>query len=140
MTHEKKCRCYEKRKNKINETKLPHLWNHHKISSCSGFCGTVSALSLSEWSGSRCWHWRVSDSSMCSQSDSTIYSTSLHNTIYPFSTRYNSNFNNYHLLNLTIMAKQYLLFAKKEIDTNKQSVSVNQVVQMEGYNYPKYVV
>ena len=38
------------------------------------------------------------------------------------------------------MAKQYLLFAKKEIDTNKQSVSVNQVVQMEGYNYPKYVV
>lgn len=31
------------------------------------------------------------------------------------------------------MAKQYLLFAKKEIDTNKQAVSVNQVVQMWGY-------
>ena len=38
------------------------------------------------------------------------------------------------------MAKQYLLFAKKEIDTNKQSVSVNQVVQMWGYNDPRYVV
>ncbi len=38
------------------------------------------------------------------------------------------------------MAKQYLVFARKEIDTNKQPVSMNQVVQMEGYNYPKYVV
>lgn len=38
------------------------------------------------------------------------------------------------------MAKQYLLFAKKEIDTNKQAVSVNQVVQMWGYNDPRYVV
>ena len=38
------------------------------------------------------------------------------------------------------MAKQYLLFAKKEIDTYKQSVSVNQVVQMWGYNDPRYVV
>lgn len=38
------------------------------------------------------------------------------------------------------MTKQYLLFAKKEIDTNKQAVSVNQVVQMWGYNDPRYVV
>lgn len=38
------------------------------------------------------------------------------------------------------MAKQFLLFANKEIDTDIQTVSVNQIVQMEGYNYPKYVV
>lgn len=38
------------------------------------------------------------------------------------------------------MAKQYLLFARKEIETNKQAVSVNQVVQMWGYNDPRYVV
>ena len=38
------------------------------------------------------------------------------------------------------MAKQFLLFANKEIDTDVQTVSVNQVVQMEGYDYPKYVV
>ena len=38
------------------------------------------------------------------------------------------------------MAKQFLLFANKEIDTNVQTVSVNQIVQMEGYDYPKYVV
>lgn len=30
MTHEKKCHSYEKRKKHI-ETKLPPLWNHHKI-------------------------------------------------------------------------------------------------------------
>ncbi len=34
MTHEKKCHNYEKRKKHI-ETKLPPLWNHHKI----GFVG-----------------------------------------------------------------------------------------------------
>lgn len=38
------------------------------------------------------------------------------------------------------MTKQYQLLANKVIDTNIQVVSVNQVVQMEGYNYPKYVV
>ncbi|MFV0538823.1 MAG: fusion protein [Dysgonomonas sp.] len=38
------------------------------------------------------------------------------------------------------MAKQFLLFAGKEIDTDTQTVSVNQIVQLEGYNYPKYVV
>ncbi len=38
------------------------------------------------------------------------------------------------------MTKQYQLLANKVIDTNVQVVSVNQVVQMEGYNYPKYVV
>jgi hypothetical protein len=30
------------------------------------------------------------------------------------------------------MAKQFLLFANKEIDTDVQTVSVNQIVQMEG--------
>ena len=38
------------------------------------------------------------------------------------------------------MAKQFLLFAGQEIDTDVQTVSVNQVVQMEGYSYPRYVV
>jgi hypothetical protein len=38
------------------------------------------------------------------------------------------------------MAKKYLLFAGKEIDMDIQSVSVNQIVQMEGYSYSKYVV
>ena len=38
------------------------------------------------------------------------------------------------------MAKKYLLFAGKEIDTDKQTVEVNQVIQLEGYNYDKYVV
>ncbi|MDR1120681.1 MAG: fusion protein [Dysgonamonadaceae bacterium] len=38
------------------------------------------------------------------------------------------------------MAKQFLLGANKEIDTNIQTVEVNQIVCMEGYNYDKYVV
>ncbi len=38
------------------------------------------------------------------------------------------------------MAKKYLLFAGKEIDADKQTVEVNQVVQLEGYSYDKYVV
>ncbi|GHV15549.1 hypothetical protein FACS1894179_10150 [Bacteroidia bacterium] len=38
------------------------------------------------------------------------------------------------------MAKQFLLFAGKEIDTDTQTVSVNQIVQLEGYSYSKYVV
>jgi len=38
------------------------------------------------------------------------------------------------------MAKKYLLFAGKEIDTGKQTVEVNQVIQLEGYSYDKYVV
>ena len=38
------------------------------------------------------------------------------------------------------MTKQYQLLANRVIDTNVQVVSVNQVVQMEGYDYPKYVV
>ncbi len=38
------------------------------------------------------------------------------------------------------MAKKYLLFAGKEIDTDKQTVEVNQVIQLEGYSYDKYVV
>lgn len=38
------------------------------------------------------------------------------------------------------MAKQFLLGANKEIDTNIQTVKVNQIVRMEGYDYDKYVV
>jgi hypothetical protein len=38
------------------------------------------------------------------------------------------------------MAKKYLLFAGKDIDTDKQTVEVNQVIQLEGYSYDKYVV
>ncbi len=38
------------------------------------------------------------------------------------------------------MAKQFLLGANKEIDTDIQTVVVNQIVRMEGYNYDKYVV
>jgi hypothetical protein len=38
------------------------------------------------------------------------------------------------------MSKKYLLFAGKEIDTEKQTVEVNQVIQLEGYSYDKYVV
>ena len=38
------------------------------------------------------------------------------------------------------MAKKYLLFAGKEIDADKQTVEVNQVIQLEGYSYDKYVV
>lgn len=38
------------------------------------------------------------------------------------------------------MAKRFLLGANKEIDTNIQTVVVNQVVQLEGYSCDKYVV
>jgi hypothetical protein len=38
------------------------------------------------------------------------------------------------------MAKQFLLGANKEIDTDIQTVEVNQVIQLEGYSYDKYVV
>ena len=38
------------------------------------------------------------------------------------------------------MSKVFLLGANKEIDRAKQVVEVNQVIQMEGYSYHKYVV
>lgn len=38
------------------------------------------------------------------------------------------------------MAKLFLLGANKEIDTDIQTVAVNQIVRIEGYNYDKYVV
>lgn len=38
------------------------------------------------------------------------------------------------------MAKKFLLGANKEIDTDIQTVEVNQVIQLEGYGYDKYVV
>lgn len=38
------------------------------------------------------------------------------------------------------MATRFLLGANKAIDTNKQTVAVNQVIQMEGYSYDRYVV
>jgi hypothetical protein len=38
------------------------------------------------------------------------------------------------------MEKKYLLFAGKETDTDKQTVEVNQVIQLEGYSYDRYVV
>jgi len=38
------------------------------------------------------------------------------------------------------MSKVFLLGANKEIDRAKQVVEVNQVIQMEGYSYDKYVV
>ena len=38
------------------------------------------------------------------------------------------------------MSKVFLLGANKEIDRAKQVVEVNQVIQMEGYSYDRYVV
>jgi hypothetical protein len=38
------------------------------------------------------------------------------------------------------MSKVFLLGANREIDTDIQTVAVNQIVHMEGYNYDKYVV
>ena len=38
------------------------------------------------------------------------------------------------------MKQTFLLGANKEIDRTKQVVEVNQVIQMEGYNYNRYVV
>lgn len=38
------------------------------------------------------------------------------------------------------MGKRFLLGANKEIDTDIQTVEVNQVIQMEGYSYDRYVV
>lgn len=38
------------------------------------------------------------------------------------------------------MNKVFLLGANKEIDKAKQVVEVNQIIQMEGYGYDKYVV
>ncbi len=38
------------------------------------------------------------------------------------------------------MSKVFLLGANKEIDRAKQVVELNQVIQMEGYNYDRYVV
>ena len=38
------------------------------------------------------------------------------------------------------MAKHFLLGANKEIDKAKQVVEVNQIIQMEGYSYDRYVV
>lgn len=38
------------------------------------------------------------------------------------------------------MGKVFLLGANKEIDKSVQVVSVNQIIQMEGYSYDKYVV
>lgn len=38
------------------------------------------------------------------------------------------------------MSKVFLLGANKEIDRSKQVVEVNQIIQMEGYSYDRYVV
>ena len=38
------------------------------------------------------------------------------------------------------MATRFILGANKAIDTNIQTVAVNQVIQMEGYSYDRYVV
>ncbi|NDV93426.1 fusion protein [Dysgonomonas sp. 521] len=38
------------------------------------------------------------------------------------------------------MSKVFLLGANKEIDRAKQEVEVNQIIQMEGYSYDRYVV
>lgn len=38
------------------------------------------------------------------------------------------------------MATRFMLGANKAIDTNKQTVEVNQVIQTEGYSYDRYVV
>lgn len=38
------------------------------------------------------------------------------------------------------MSKVFLLGANKEIDKSKQVVEVNQIIQMEGYSYDRYVV
>ncbi len=38
------------------------------------------------------------------------------------------------------MTKQFSFFAKEQADTDKPIVSINQVVQMWGYNAPRYVV
>ena len=38
------------------------------------------------------------------------------------------------------MSNVFLLGANKSIDRSKQVVEINQVIQMEGYNYDKYVV
>ena len=38
------------------------------------------------------------------------------------------------------MSKVFLLGANKEIDRAKQVVEVNQIIQMEGYSYDRYVV
>jgi len=45
-----------------------------------------------------------------------------------------------HFLIPTIMNKVFLLGTNKEIDRAKQVVEVNQVIQMEGYSYDRYVV
>ena len=38
------------------------------------------------------------------------------------------------------MSKVFLLGANKEVDRAKQVVEVNQIIQMEGYSYDRYVV
>jgi hypothetical protein len=38
------------------------------------------------------------------------------------------------------MSKVFLLGANKSIDRSKQVVEVNQIIQMEGYSYDRYVV
>ncbi|EGJ99486.1 hypothetical protein HMPREF9455_04138 [Dysgonomonas gadei ATCC BAA-286] len=45
-----------------------------------------------------------------------------------------------HFLIPTVMSKVFLLGANKEIDRAKQVVKVNQIIQMEGYSYDRYVV
>jgi len=45
-----------------------------------------------------------------------------------------------HFLIPTVMNKVFLLGANKEIDRAKQMVAVNQIIQMEGYGYDRYVV
>jgi hypothetical protein len=45
-----------------------------------------------------------------------------------------------HPLKLTAMTKIYLLSGGTNTDTEKKAVEVNQIIQMEGYSYDRYVV
>ena len=45
-----------------------------------------------------------------------------------------------HLKKQSIMNKLHLLGANKSYDRDEQTISVNQVVVLEGYNYDSYVM
>jgi hypothetical protein len=138
MTHEKKCHNYEKRKKHI-ETKLPRLRTHHKI----GFEGSSrGVVPVGCFAGQ---YQRFGDSGSYPlllgylsyiPNCRLYYSGYLISPVY----RYYHIVNSFIHLKITAMTKLYSLFGGTTTDTAVKIVEINQVIQMEGYSYDRYVV
>jgi hypothetical protein len=130
---------YGKQRKNIETKKLPPLWNQHKILVAFGGFGRDCRANIQLcrifllFVGSIS---RLQGDKACNAFNRTCP----FNPVYgDFNYHLYSNYFIINILILTIMV-QHLLFANKTYDTAKQAVEKNQVIQMEGYDYDRYIV